>query len=244
MKIQLFVRNDISMPLGKICAQCAHALNKAVLDRLSARQTEQLTTLSPTNQLRDIISRFNEVEISIEYGDLDHILSSAESDTAFIRDRGRTVFNEPTITVSWATSGWGEPVTDSLPFNSGDIPFKQPIFVNRSNKLVDESDVIKAAASASTTILVSLSDEKGNIKLKNDDPMLSWLQNGFGKTVVGCKKASHFDSCIAKLRDEQGFMNTEVSNDKGTFLLAHYPISSEVIELYTRNKYTRLLDNL
>lgn len=244
MNIQLFVRNDINMPLGKIGAQCAHALNKAVLDRLSASQSDQLTTLTPTVQLREIIRNFSDLEINIKYGDLEYIQSSAESDTAFILDRGRTVFKEPTITVSWATTGWGDVASNTLPFNSGNIPFKQPIFVNRSNNLLDEFEVIKAAARASTTILISLMDSNGEINLKHDDPMLSWLQNGFGKTVVGCKKSSHFETCITRLREEQGFKNTEVSNEKGVFLLAHYPISSEDIEQYTRGKHTRLLDKL
>ncbi len=245
MKITLFVRNDITMPLGKICAQCAHAVNAAILQRLSSTQTETITTLTPTADVFSVLENFGNLNIQLEFGNLDFVLQSAESDEAYIQDKGLTVFNEPTITVSWKTHNWGDTVNDRLPFSSENIPFKQPIFVNRSNSLLDETSAIKSVAYTSSSLLATLVNrETKQITLSNDDPMCQWLQNGFGKTVVGCKKASNFNACISKLESEQGTNNAKVWNDEGITVLSHYPIASDDIEIYTKNKHARLLNSL
>ncbi|MCY9861427.1 hypothetical protein OTK49_02700 [Vibrio coralliirubri] len=248
MKITLFVRNDIEMPLGKAAAQCAHALNAACLDRMQAEQQEHFVILRPTEAMRAVAKEFEHLEVVIEYGDLHHIESNAEHPLATIKDRGRTVFNEPTVTVSWTTTGWGDivPREERLPFNSGEIPYKQPIFINRSTQSLTETTVMTEAARASTlTLLNELKHTDWNvISLERESPFLEWLQHGFGKTVVGCKKDSHYEKATAPLRELGNHCLVEYSSDDQGAIMAYTPLKSDLIEAYTRTKYTRLLDNL
>lgn len=248
MKITIFVRNDIEMPLGKRAAQVAHALNAACLDRMKAERQENFVLLHPTKAMQAVAKNFDNLEVVIEYGDLNHIESNAEHPAAMIKDRGRTVFNEPTVTVSWATSGWGNivPKEDRLPFNAGEIPYKQPIFVNRAAPELTEGIVLVEVARASTlTLLNELKHTEWSvISLEIESPFLEWLQRGFGKTVVGCKKYSYYEKATAPLRDIGSHCLVEYSAGGQGAILAYPPLRSEQIESYTRTKFTRLLDNL
>ncbi|MGR5347155.1 peptidyl-tRNA hydrolase [Vibrio mediterranei] len=244
--MKIYIRNDIEMPLGKKAAQVAHAINAIVLERMKAQVTDSHILLEPTVAIKKIARGAQFPDFEIIECDLASMTNLVDSETSFIRDAGRTVFSEPTITVGWsAEESLGDRVDEGrLRFYTDSIPFKQPIFVNRANKALTDDYVLKTVAKLSTDLILSYSDDKGLIALPISSPMARWLTNAIGKTVVGCKKHSHFDKTIEPLMSlESGKYRCEKLNEHAS-VFVFSPISSDEIERFTRTKHTQLLSNL
>lgn len=230
------------MPLGKIAAQCAHALNSAVISRMSTTYIDDKIVLTPSNKLKEIIENFYAIDIELVYAPLKELKEKAENPTAIIEDSGRTVFGEPTITVSWSTDGWGTevPINERLPYKTGDILFKQPILVNRSNPYHTPEIIIKNVAIASTVmILESYNDEV--LTLHANSPTAIWLQNSFGKTVLGCKKQKNYDAATLNIIEGTKLPAIELDSWLEPSVFTCPPIAAKEIEIYTKTKHTRLL---
>jgi peptidyl-tRNA hydrolase, PTH2 family len=90
MKQVILVREDLLMPIGKACVQCAHASVEAVLkspaDLVKAWKKEGMT------------------KVVLVVKDQKHLMVKLQAAknaglvTALIRDAGKTFFTEPTVT--------------------------------------------------------------------------------------------------------------------------------------------------
>ena len=230
------------MPLGKIAAQCAHALNVAIISRLNASFNDSEIILTPSAEFRNILNNLDRSCIELVYGNIDELNAFAESPSAFIEDNGLTVFGKPTVTVSWATEGWGDevPVKHRLPFKTGTLAFKQPFFVYRSNSFNTPEVVIKNVAIASSLSLISKEINESLI-LKKDSAYALWLQNSFGKTVVGCKKIKNYKEATLNVINNVESQNIEIFEGGEPSVFVTSPLRSDVIEKFTRTKHTQLL---
>ncbi|ANO35468.1 hypothetical protein A6E01_19845 (plasmid) [Vibrio breoganii] len=246
MSIKIFIRNDLDMPLGKMIAQAAHALNAAYLARFYATTSSSKVILTPTIELAKHIINRQSLPFTLIFGDEQCIRNNAESDSALIRDAGRTVFTQPTLTASWDALDLGPTtaIEDRLKFSVGDIPFKQPIIVNRQNPHLTPELAIQAGARLSTDVFLSQIDDFGNIHLAKGSPLLEYLTNGFGKTVIGTKRTAHHIKTVEHIIDGEGGTPFETQIGEIQAVSVFAPIASGKIEEYTKTKLTRLLDSL
>ncbi|MEZ8295949.1 hypothetical protein AB6D11_19190 [Vibrio splendidus] len=247
MKISLYLRDDHDLPLGKTLAQCAHAMNRVFIDRMIVQYNDGEVSLIPTQQAREAIIHLKDIDIDILRVPHEELISLVENSDNYVVDHGKTCFDEPTLTIGWTTEGLGKPVPPETRYATtlNSPQFKQPILVNRANKDKDPDQVLKEGAITSTQVLLDAFDlVTGQIDLIEDDPLLNWIANGMGKTVIGVKKESHYIEHVTFMEQEESNGFVETFNEQGPLLMAYYPVEVDRIERYTRTSRTQLLNSL
>lgn len=247
MKINIYIRNDIDMCLGKLCAQCSHALNKALLNRMFYRFNNGEAILSPTDELASVINDFENTTVCLTFCDKEMVLLLAESPDSFIEDLGLTTFNKPTITVSWSAPSFGQlvDIEHRCPFKTSRLTHKQAIFVNRSSPQLNKYNVIQNVAKSSSFLILNHYDSILNqISLNENSDLLTWLQNGFGKTVVGCKRTLDYEKAIKLLIKEEKLNLNQYKSSANNAITAFIPMRSICVEKHTKTKRIRLLNSL
>ncbi|WP_199438485.1 peptidyl-tRNA hydrolase [Vibrio owensii] len=237
--IELHIRNDIEMPLGKIIAQASHALGLKFIQqcRLVKEYKDAITIQSELNEIVDFsYSKFIKINWVSER-DIESL-----TDASIITDSGRTVFNEPTITCA-ATSNHTRKPTFCLPHQSDTMPFKQGIFINRkavSDCKIERDELIIQCAVSSLKTLINKFDLNGEATLQKSEATYIWLTHLFGKTVVGSKKPNEYETVLRNVELKASIVAINYQSHNIGF--ACTPIESNEIEKYTKHKSFRLLD--
>lgn len=178
--MKIYVRNDINMRKGKICAQVSHACMAIWLDSMNKTKTD--FTLEGNN-----LELFNEWKnagypIEIIKVDLETLLSKQNKNTVIIQDAGRTEFKEPTITCMAEYEGLV--FTKDKYRSKEDKPSKQVLIANRDKKL-NKYDLAPIAARASWKVIEKMMLTMEDKKVLNlNEALYFWLNHGFAKITL------------------------------------------------------------
>jgi PTH2 family peptidyl-tRNA hydrolase len=112
LRLYCLVRGDLEIPIGKLCAQTAHGFLGSYVNCTNEDLKKEYLGLNE-NGLIDS----GQAKITLKAKNLNALLRAEQEckdlgiSTALIKDAGRTVFNEPTITVL----GIGPVTKENLP---------------------------------------------------------------------------------------------------------------------------------
>lgn len=236
----IHIRKDLSMPIGKVAAQAAHAIGGILLDRCAlVSETDDAVTLKIEEGSRNLLKLLSDTSEINLYWDTDSEFNALDGKGCAIIDNGLTCFDGVPTPTTIGISSVGEIIDESmrLQYDVSTIDYKQGFFVDRSKNL-DSEEIIKSVAALSLNSIVEVFDtETLTMTLDKKSAMYKWLTSSFGKTVVGTKKATKFKLIKETLCSEDV---VEIKNIEAVF--ATNPLSSDILTKFTRSSTFRLLD--
>ncbi|PSV00941.1 hypothetical protein [Photobacterium kishitanii] len=243
MSLELYVKESLNMPSGKVIAQAAHALGMAFMSHceLVGEDSDKVTLKVHDRDghfncsLDSLLSRIN---VDFVDDDVFESMKSREDNVTVVIDNGLTCFNhQKTETVILLDKSEG--VVDRskrLQFDvDAGVFVKQGFFVNRAKPTTDSALIVHGAA-LSLSMITALIGVDSTLTLDKSSEMYKWLSSAFGKTVVGSKKQSKFDVVADAIVNASYDFRVGL----GEALIVTAPISVEELSQLTYTKTFRL----
>ncbi|MBB4866821.1 peptidyl-tRNA hydrolase [Pseudomonas nitritireducens] len=214
--LNIYVRNDLNMRLGKLASQCAHSLTKAVLAGFSQRPDGRLQlTRSDYLVLLDFIC-YPEVKINLVPEQ--EILALAGK-AHLVIDNGHTEFHGVQTLTAASESIFPEFREETLtdPTGKSDAPIRQYLIFSKEKKPSKERACEMAAHAQVRQLAVDLQWEcalfEGDfVVLPPLNPQLEcWLRSGYGKIAVSVTTQKELVQADEKLCGIEGMKTTLVA---------------------------------
>lgn len=178
--MKIYVRNDINMRKGKVCAQVSHACMALWLDAMEKNNFEYVMdgdNLNLFNNWKESGYPIELIKVSLE-----ELKEKINNESVVITDAGRTEFKEPTITCMAQLKGikFKERKYES----KEEKPAKQVLIANRDKNL-NKYELAPLAAIQSWLVLENLmiaTDTRLTLNL--NEALYYWLNHGFAKITL------------------------------------------------------------
>ncbi len=182
--MKIYVRNDINMRKGKICAQVAHACMAIWLDAMNKNNFEfylEDENLNLFNKWKKSGYKIELIKVTLE-----ELLKKESHNTVTIKDAGRTEFKEPTITCLAELEGVVFNERKYIP--QEEKPAKQILIANRDKELNKYKLAPIAAVESWCVLEKMMNSQKNRLTLNLNEALYFWLHHGFAKITLKTDK--------------------------------------------------------
>lgn len=234
--LNVYVRNDLNMRLGKLASQCAHSLTKAVLAGFSKRPDGRLQ-LSRSDYLV-LLDFIHSPDVKINLVPEQDILALAGK-AHLVVDNGHTEFHGVKTLTAAAESIYPDFREETLtdPTGKSDAPIRQYLIFSKEQKPTKERACVMAAQAQVRQLVVDLEWHAGLFEgdfvvFPPLNPQLEcWLRSGYGKIAVSVATVKELTQADQKLCGIEGMKTTLVALE-GSFVLASSPsIAAHLAEI-------------